>query len=91
MIELKLLPYLFRFLVILLFLLKTIISVYVFSFCMSLIALLERKILGYIQYCEGPNKFTFIGLMQPFSDAVKLFAKKKLNYFINSQLNFPFH
>jgi len=38
--------------------------------------LLERKILGYGHFRFGPNRVGFIGLIQPFSDAVKLFSKR---------------
>lgn len=41
----------------------------------AFITLLERKILGYSQRRIGPNKPSFIGLLQPMADAVKLFLK----------------
>jgi len=50
--------------------------------------LYERKLLSYRQYRVGPNKVRILGLLQPISDAIKLFTKERIMPFKSVKLVF---
>nr|AVJ52646.1 NADH dehydrogenase subunit 1 [Acanthosoma nigrodorsum] len=59
--------------VIILFYILILISMLI---AVAFVTLLERSVLGYIQLRKGPNSVGYMGLLQPFSDGLKLFFKE---------------
>jgi NADH-ubiquinone oxidoreductase chain 1 len=56
----------------------------------SFMDLLERRVLGDVHIRKGPSKEGFIGLFQPFSDAIKLFTREQYFPLVSNYLSYYF-
>nr|URH16955.1 NADH dehydrogenase subunit 1 [Mimeutermes sorex] len=75
----------FFFLVVVFFLLMIFVMVGV-----AFLTLLERSVLGYVHIRKGPNSVGFVGIFQPFSDAISLFSSEQYFPLVSNYLIYYF-
>nr|AQP30113.1 NADH dehydrogenase subunit 1 [Microtermes sp. A TB-2017] len=56
----------------------------------AFLTLMERSVLGYIHVRKGPNKVGFVGIFQPFSDAISLFSSEQYFPLVSNYLIYYF-
>nr|WNL53860.1 NADH dehydrogenase subunit 1 [Microtermes sp. C MLW-2023a] len=56
----------------------------------AFLTLMERSVLGYIHVRSGPNSVGFVGIFQPFSDAIKLFSSEQYFPLVSNYLIYYF-
>nr|AIY61892.1 NADH dehydrogenase subunit 1 [Acanthotermes acanthothorax] len=56
----------------------------------AFLTLLERSVLGYVHIRKGPNSVGFVGIFQPFSDAISLFSSEQYFPLVSNYLIYYF-
>lgn len=67
-----------KLLSIILLILKTLCVILPIFISVAFLTLFERKVMAAMQRRRGPNIVGFLGLLQPFADALKLLAKETI-------------
>nr|VFU78637.1 NADH dehydrogenase subunit 1 [Bragasellus peltatus] len=68
------------------FISKSIIMIVMILISIAFLTLFEQKVLSYSQSRKGPVKVGYKGLLQPFSDAMKLLSKEVSSPYLINQL-----
>ena len=56
----------------------------------AFLTLLERRVLGYFHVRKGPSRVGFVGIFQPFSDAIRLFSREQYSPLVSDYLIYYF-
>nr|AEL97270.1 NADH dehydrogenase subunit 1 [Platyrhina sinensis] len=74
--------------IIFLYIINPLIYIIPILLATAFLTLVERKLLGYMQFRKGPNIIGPYGLLQPVADGFKLFTKEPIRPSSSSQLLF---